>query len=53
MLLDQKDADQEIDIKATEYFEPDRKKGNGKSDDADFKLDQLYNRAVPRRSSDL
>ena len=45
LLLDHQDADQEIDTKATEYIEPGRKKGNGKSEDAAIELEQLYNRA--------
>ena len=45
LLLDHPKANQKIDTKATEYIEPERKKGNRKSKDADFELDQLYNRA--------
>ena len=45
LLLDHQDADQEIDTEATEYIEPGRKKGKGKSEDAAIKLEQLYNPA--------
>ena len=44
-LLDHQDTNEEIDNGSTEPTEPNRKKGNGKTKDAAFKLDQLYNLA--------
>ena len=46
LLLDHQDTNHEIDTEATEYIEPGRKKGNGKSEDAAIELkQQLYNPA--------
>ena len=52
-LLDHQDVDQEINIMATEYIEPGRKKGNGKSEDTAIELEQLYNPAGTSEEFDL
>ena len=36
-------------LKAMKYTESASKKGNGKSEDADIEMKQLFNRAEPRR----
>ena len=51
LLLDHQDADQKIE--ATEYIEPGRKKGNGKSEDTAIELEQLYNPAGTSEEFDL
>ena len=38
-------------LKATEYTEPGRKKGNGRSEDADIELKQRFNNTEPWRRS--
>ena len=38
LLLKHKEADQDVDIKATEYNEPSTKKGRERSEDADIEL---------------
>ena len=50
LLPEHKEADQDVDIKATEYIEPAPKKGRGRSEEADSELKQLTKRAEPPRS---
>ena len=53
-LLDhQDDEDEEIDIGATEHTEPRKKKGFGKTEEADIGPNELYKHAVPRWKFDL
>ena len=43
LLQELKEADQEVDVKATEYIEPGTKKGRGRSEDADIELKPAHN----------